>query len=912
MSHLLDAALDYAAKGWPVFPVADKKPLVKSWPVEASLDADQVRAWWSKWPDAAIGLAAGERSGWWVLDVDVDAGGEVSLSQLEAQHGALPPTLTVRTGGGGRHFYWAMTAPMRNRQAVVKGIDVRATGGYVVAPPSPHASGFEYEVLDESPLAPAPAWLLEMVLPKAPARPAPYVAPVVTEQVDVGRRFVANGLVGACQDIVGAGQGQRHKVLYAKAVKMGGYIVNGYIDEATVVAELQRAGEASGKDAREVARVITDGLKVGHGRPLHPDLKAPATSSSSSSSPSRDEVLAYWAEHPELSSMDVGDYFGIGANVLRNWKSRHGIPVAVVHQPEVHQGAPVVHPEVHHGAPLVQGGAHQPAPVVHPAPHHGAPVVHQTEEERVHQSDPIQTLAQVLDAVRLADTAGDRVAKLGSLAEDVAWLQAMSELPETATTAQIARIAAVRGGNRIASAIERDLRQRRKAVEQLAKRAAALRPRDAHVLDISDAHEWPRDRNGAHPAVRDQLAMSINPLTGSAKPRQCYDNVYLVLLHDPRWGERLRRDELTGNVTWWSEPFSIDRDGSSTVAWLGKHYDLHPGLSAVKEALTDVAHRHRFHPVRDYLSTLPEWDGVSRVERILTDVLHCEDRAIHQAFIRRTLVAAVARVMEPGCQVDTALVMVGPQGIRKSTFFRTLFGGAWFNDSELHPGDKDAYMKINRVWAYEWAEFDKAQRYESGVVKNFVSGREDRFRPPYAREEVSWKRTSIIVATTNERSFLTDPSGHRRYYVLYVPSVIDIDLVEDWRDQLWAEAKALYLAGEKVFLTAEEEEERIAVVSEYVVRDERAELVDAWLHGRALVGVTVAEVAVEVLKMELRHVTMSEQRVIGNILRSLGWEKRYAQKEHSRGWRWYKAEAKVAPPRKPVDYVPTDSSGVVY
>lgn len=115
----------------------------------ATTDPEQVRKWWSMFPDANIGLATGRDlpgGGFLaVLDIDPRNDGDASLEELERKHGPLPDTHQVRTGGGGWHYYFTSPEPVRTRPNLAPGVDLKAIGGYVVAPPSLHASGARYE-----------------------------------------------------------------------------------------------------------------------------------------------------------------------------------------------------------------------------------------------------------------------------------------------------------------------------------------------------------------------------------------------------------------------------------------------------------------------------------------------------------------------------------------------------------------------------------------------------------------------------------------------------------------------------------------------------------------------------------------------------------------------------------------------
>lgn len=168
-----EAALDYLRRGWAVVPMAarGKRPIVLWEEYQHRLPSEaEVAAWFARWPEANVGIVTGAVSGLVVLDVDPKHGGEDSLAALVRMHGALPATVEAVTGGGGRHLYFAHPGvPTRNKVGLAPGIDLRADGGVVVAPPSRHPSGRRYAwrpgcAPDESPLVTLPGWLLRRIV----------------------------------------------------------------------------------------------------------------------------------------------------------------------------------------------------------------------------------------------------------------------------------------------------------------------------------------------------------------------------------------------------------------------------------------------------------------------------------------------------------------------------------------------------------------------------------------------------------------------------------------------------------------------------------------------------------------------------------------------------------------------------
>ncbi len=163
---IVDVALGYAQRGWRVVPLSGKVPLIKEWTANASVDVDVIHDWFREYPDANIGIATGEKSGIFVLDVDGEKG-ESSLIDLETTFGKLPQTYEVETSRG-RHLYFAQPAGIRTKSQasgeIGSKLDVRGDGGQVVAPPSIHPeTKRQYKIRREMQPAVAPKWLLDLV-----------------------------------------------------------------------------------------------------------------------------------------------------------------------------------------------------------------------------------------------------------------------------------------------------------------------------------------------------------------------------------------------------------------------------------------------------------------------------------------------------------------------------------------------------------------------------------------------------------------------------------------------------------------------------------------------------------------------------------------------------------------------------
>jgi hypothetical protein len=263
-----EAAVEYAERlNWAVFPCRGKVPAQAK--AEggrgvhgASSDATAVAAKWREFPGADIGLACGTVSGIWVLDVDGDEGA-ASLADLERQHGPLPATAWQMTGKG-RHYFFALPegVEIRNRTGVRPGLDVRGTGGYVIVAPSLHPSGVRYqwrESPSETEIAPAPAWLVDLVLGRWRGN----------GQVESGRRPFSppDALQHQCGEVAAAACGARNDTLNRAAFALGRLVAAGALAEPVVGARLFDAAVACGlvrDDGEEaVRRTIWSGLHAG-------------------------------------------------------------------------------------------------------------------------------------------------------------------------------------------------------------------------------------------------------------------------------------------------------------------------------------------------------------------------------------------------------------------------------------------------------------------------------------------------------------------------------------------------------------------------------------------------------------------------------------------------------------------------
>jgi predicted P-loop ATPase len=223
--------------------------------------------------------------------------------------------------------------------------------------------------------------------------------------------------------------------------------------------------------------------------------------------------------------------------------------------------------------------------------------------------------------------------------------------------------------------------------------------------------------------------------------------------------------------------------------------------ATVEDAMVAVASSCQFHPVKDWLNKLT-WDGKPRIDLWLVNTFDCDNDVYHKAVGAKFLIAAIRRIMWPGCKFDYMVVLEGCQGIGKSTVLRALFGDKWFSDAiPVDLSSKDAAMSLLGIWCLEFSEIEHLVRTEIETIKAFVSRQVDRFRPPYGKGFVDRPRQGIMIGTTNSDDYLRDTTGNRRFWPVRcrTASVDWISVNRDQEDRLsddmWTDAVCGWLVG---------------------------------------------------------------------------------------------------------------------
>lgn len=319
-------------------------------------------------------------------------------------------------------------------------------------------------------------------------------------------------------------------------------------------------------------------------------------------------------------------------------------------------------------------------------------------------------------------------------------------------------------------------------------------------------------------------------------------NYEKIFTHDPNinhigWNSHSNQLEVQDpQALPWKQikPGWTDNDDAQLKTYIANTYCGLYGPTKMHDALLSAASTRAFHPVRDYFNNLPPWDGIPRLDTLLTDTLGAEDTPYTNEVTRKTLVAAVRRTFKPGTKFDHVLTLVGPQGIGKSTIFAKL-AGQWFSDSLTITDmkDKTGAEKLAGNLIVEISELAGMRKTEAEPVKGFISRTEDKYRPAYGRVVETYPRQCVIVGTTNaEDGFLRDPTGGRRWWPVHVTgngAIKAHKLDPATIDQIWAEAKHLEKQGEDLYLMGTALEAAQQAQTDSVESDDRSGLVYEYL-----------------------------------------------------------------------------------
>jgi putative DNA primase/helicase len=378
-------------------------------------------------------------------------------------------------------------------------------------------------------------------------------------------------------------------------------------------------------------------------------------------------------------------------------------------------------------------------------------------------------------------------------------------------------------------------------------------------------------------------------------------NLVLMLANSEEWAGTLTFDEFSERIYWARKPPPIaglrtpEGEATAADAFYVHHYFARCEYVSfskgdVYDAMEAAARHRSTHAVRDWLAAL-KWDGKRRVQRWLSTYLGTENNELTRAVGQWWLISAVARAYKPGCQVDHMLVLEGPQGAGKSTAMHLLFGTDWYLPKLPNVQDETrASSALRGRWGVEAGELDAFRGAAWTRVKDFLSQSHDDFRAAYARLELKRPRHCVFVGTTNDSAWNGDPTGARRFWPVKVGR-IDRETLRRDREQLWAEAVALFEGGVRWWPDPGEDQAVMAQLSEaqearYVGDEWEHRIVDWLMDGRE--GFTAADVLAGPIHLEPGKWDKSAQTRVGQILTRLGYERHRRREAGRLAYRYWK------------------------
>jgi predicted P-loop ATPase len=421
---------------------------------------------------------------------------------------------------------------------------------------------------------------------------------------------------------------------------------------------------------------------------------------------------------------------------------------------------------------------------------------------------------------------------------------------------------------------------------------------EQHAEPTSDTSQPASDKKEE---AADWRGMYLTTQKGNVSP--CEANAALCLEHHPAvrdafaFNEFAYRIEISRDLPWrkirknddWT-----DADDIHCAIWLQRTEGIMVKPHTAGQAVMAVADGRKFNPVMNYLDALPEWDGTPRLEQGPVKYLGAEETTYHSEAFKRWMISGVARIYRPGCKADAMLVLEGDQDIGKSQFGEKL-ASPWSSDQIGDIGSKDSKLDTQGVWIMEFAELAQLLKAESSATKAFLTSPTDHFRPPYGRRTITVPRRCIFYGTINpEGGYLKDKTGNRRYWPIFCRKV-DFDHIETDRDQLWAEAKHRFQAGEKWWFDTDAlknaaQNAASERLDEHPWTQEVLTYISHRDDGEPRKAVTVSEILRVVLNVPLDRQRQSDLNIISGILVAAGWRRRQVRVKRGRDGHWYSAD----------------------
>lgn len=360
-------------------------------------------------------------------------------------------------------------------------------------------------------------------------------------------------------------------------------------------------------------------------------------------------------------------------------------------------------------------------------------------------------------------------------------------------------------------------------------------------------------------------------------------NTQLFLTHMPMFKDKIAVNLFSMDTIWktpapWHKALTtecdrvLDDDDLIRIRESLNEVGYDPTPTHILEACRAVSLRNEWHPVKDYLEELPEWDGKERLKLFFPEYCGAEHNAYTEEIGVKIFTALVARVYNPGCKFDYLPILIGGEGIGKSTLLKDIaIKDRWFTDNLGSIENKDVILRMRSKWVVENAEMTSFNRTDPQEVKAFLSRCVDRDRLPYDRLPRDLPRQCVIFGTTNKDRFLQSETGNRRMWPIEVIKINRAKVKQDL-PHFYAEAIYRFKNHEELTLT---NPEAIAIAKQ--IQDDRyneddwQEFILRFLDGNKADKTSILKIWEECFGKDPAHLGVKEQSRIGKILRRMGW-----------------------------------------
>lgn len=356
-------------------------------------------------------------------------------------------------------------------------------------------------------------------------------------------------------------------------------------------------------------------------------------------------------------------------------------------------------------------------------------------------------------------------------------------------------------------------------------------------------------------------------------------NVVTLLSVAEAYGHKLARDTFkdllviapAGSEAWRAVS---DTDYTRIRQWAETTGNFWPlSKDMVRDAVYLVAEQNSVDTAQKWLTSL-KWDGVPRVERFAATYWGTADAEYERSVSRYLWTAFAGRVMEPGCQVDMVPILVGGQGLGKSTGVRALVPDEqFFVELRFDDSDDSLARKMRGVLVGELAELQGLRNADVERIKAFVTRTHEKWIPKYMEFATEFPRRLVMIGTTNDEEFLNDTENRR--WLPVRTSGVDVAAIRRDREQLWAEGLVRWMEHGVEWKDAETNAR--ANHEQFTLEDNWQTVIEQWLKDAGSTRVRMNDILIGAVGLDVRHITRVHELRGARVLRRLGWERRTAK-----------------------------------